>query len=65
MESDWHDLVSRILEAIPADKLQEMGETVMMANTGVRRRGIGATVLGDMASAREEGSDVPDVMMPG
>ena len=40
MESDWYDLVSRLLEIIPVDDNRKgMGERVRKANTGVRRHG--------------------------
>ena len=64
-EPDWHDLMSRILDAIPADEMKWMGEIDRKANKeGVRRPGTGATVLSKMGSVKK-GSDVPGVMMPG
>ena len=45
MESHWYDLVSRILEIIPADEMKGMGEKVRKANTSVRRHCIRATVF--------------------
>ena len=52
MEADPHDLVSRLVEIILADEINGM------ANTGVRRHGMRATVLSKIGSATEEGSDV-------
>ena len=46
-------------------KSKEWVKIVKKANTGVRRHGIMATVLSKMGSAKEEGSDVLGVMMPG
>ena len=65
MESDWCDLVSRILGAVPAGEVEGMGDTVRKADAGVIRHGIWATVLSKIGSAKEEGSDVPGVLMPG
>ena len=65
MESNWYDLVSHILGAVTVDKIKGVCEIVRKANTGVRRHGVRATVLSKIASAKEEGSDVPGVMMLG
>ena len=63
MESYWYGLERHILGAVPLDKIKEVGEIVRKANTGVRRHGVRATVLSKIASAKEEGSDVPGLMM--
>ena len=47
---------------IPADEIKRMIETVRRASTGVSIR---AAVLSRMASAKEEGSDDPGVLLPG
>ena len=45
MELHWYHLVSLILEIIPADEIPGIGEKVRVANTGVRRHCIRATVF--------------------
>ena len=62
MESDWYDLVSRLVEIIPADETRRMGEIVKRANAGVRKHGVRATVLIKIASGKEEGSSYPDLV---
>ena len=54
MALDWMYRVSRILEALSIDELQGMGEVVKKANAGVRRRGVRATSLGEIAARRED-----------
>ena len=65
MESDWYNLVSRVLEAMFADERKGTGEVARKANADVRRHGMRGTVLSKIASATEERSDVPGVMMSG
>ena len=65
MESDWYDWVSPLIEMIPADAIKGMVDIVRKAILCVRRRGTRATVLSKIASAKEEGSDDPGVLLPG
>ena len=65
MESNWYDLESHLLGAVAVGKIKEVGEIVRKANTGVRRHGVRATVFSNLASAKEEGRNVPGVMMLG
>ena len=63
MESDRRDLVSQLIEMIPADEIKRIIETVrrqIRASEGIR-----ATVLSEIASAKEEGSDDPGVLLRG
>ena len=65
MESDWYDLVTRLIEIIPADEMRRMCEIVRKANTGVRRHSTRTTVLITIASGEEKGSGYPDLPIPG
>ena len=61
MESDWYDLLGRLIEIMPADVRRRMGDIVRKANTGVRRNGVRTTVLIKIAFGKEEGSGYPDL----
>ena len=56
---DWYDLVTRLIEIIPAGEIRGMGEIVRKANAGVRRHSIRATVLINIASRKEGRKRLP------
>ena len=45
MESDWYNLVGRLIDIILTEEVRNLGEIVRKANTGVKNQGIRATVL--------------------
>ena len=63
--ADWYDLVSPLTEIKPADAIKGMVQTDRKATMCVRKHGRRATVLSEIASAKEEGSDDPGVLLPG
>ena len=65
MESDGYDLVSGLMDSIPANGMRRTGEIVRKATTGVRRPGIRTSVLNKISFAEEEGSDYPGSLMSG
>ena len=64
MGGDWHAIVASLLDHLSVEELSEMSEIVKGPSTGVKKQGLRATILIQIASHKEQGVEYPGVRVP-